>query len=157
MNGVLQLLTGALHYVDIPTPQPFGLKKIPGDDSAHQFRKPGNTDVRGMCPTLNTLVNHGYISRDGITTFAEVANACWTAFGLGYDVSAILSAFGLSAGGNLLPGKYSIGGQDNRVPNTLGLAPGLDSHGVFEIDTSITRQDVHWGNSANFLIDRWNG
>lgn len=139
VNGVLQSLTGALHYVDIPTPQPFGLKKIPGDDSAHQFCKPGNTDVRGMCPTLNTLANHGYISRDGITTFAEVANACWTAFGLGYDVSAILSAFGLSAGGDLLSGKYSIGGQDNRVPNTLGLAPGLDSHGVFEIDTSITR------------------
>lgn len=48
-------MSGALQAIDIPTPQPFGLKKIPGDDPAHQFQKPGPTDVRGMCPTLNAL------------------------------------------------------------------------------------------------------
>ncbi|KAF2173833.1 hypothetical protein M409DRAFT_48753 [Zasmidium cellare ATCC 36951] len=155
LNGILQPLSGALEAIDIPTPQPFGLKKIPGDEPNHQFQKPGPTDVRGMCPTLNALANHGYISRDGISSFAEVANACQTGFGLGYDVSVLLSAFALAAGGDLISGKYSIGGQDDRVPNTLGLAPGLDSHGVFEIDTSITRQDTHWGNNANFINDRW--
>lgn len=155
MNNVLQPLTGQLANLELPVPQPFGLKEIPGDDPNHQFQKPGRTDVRGMCPTLNTLANYGYINRNGITSFAQVANACQTAFGLSYEVSTFLSAFGLLAGGDLLSGKYSIGGQDNRVPNTLGPAPGLDSHGVFEIDTSITRQDTHWGNNANFLIDHW--
>ena len=66
VNGVLQPLSGALAAVDIPTPQPQGLTLIPGDDPLHQFQAPGPTDVRGICPTLNTLANHGYISRNGV-------------------------------------------------------------------------------------------
>ncbi|EOD50673.1 putative heme-thiolate peroxidase aromatic peroxygenase protein [Neofusicoccum parvum UCRNP2] len=63
-----------------------------------------------MCPTLNTLANHDYISRDGITTFAEAANAVQTGFGFGFGLSVFLSAFGLLAAGDLVSGKYSIGG-----------------------------------------------
>ena len=81
VNGVLQPLTGALAGLDIPTPQPQGLVAIPGDDPDHQFQAPGPTDVRGVCPTLNALANHGYISRDGITSFAEAANAVQTGYG----------------------------------------------------------------------------
>jgi hypothetical protein len=62
---------------------------------------------------------------------------------------------GLLAGGDLPSGKYSIGGADDRVPNTLGPALGLDKHGVFEIDGSITRQDVYFGNNADFIQQRW--
>lgn len=65
MNGVLQPLTGILADLDLPTPQAQGLVQIPGDDPDHQFQYPGPTDQRGLCPTLNTLANHGYISRDG--------------------------------------------------------------------------------------------
>ena len=54
-----------------------------------------------------------------------------------------------------MSGKYSIGGADSRVPNTIGPALGLDKHGVFEIDGSITREDVYFGNNANFLLQRW--
>ena len=57
LGGVLQPLTGALSGIDIPTPQPQGLALIPGDDPKHQFEAPGPTDVRGICPTLNTLAN----------------------------------------------------------------------------------------------------
>ena len=60
------------------------------------------------------------------------------------------------AGGDLVTGKYTIGGADSRVPNTIGPAGGLDKHGVFEIDGSITRQDTYFGNNANFLLQRWN-
>lgn len=74
---------------------------------------------------------------------AEGRPCLYDSGGLGYDVSVLLSAFVLAAGGDFLSGKYSIGGQDDRVPNTLGLTPGLDSHGVFEIDTCITHQDTH--------------
>ncbi|KAI1328377.1 hypothetical protein F5Y16DRAFT_398547 [Xylariaceae sp. FL0255] len=155
LNGVLQPLTGALAAVDIPTPQPQGLKAIPGDDPDHQFEAPGATDVRGICPTLNALANHGYISRDGITSFAEAANAVQTGYGFDFSLSVFLSAVGLLAGGDLVTGKYSIGGADSRVPNTLGPALGLDKHGVFEIDGSITREDVYFGNNANFLLQRW--
>lgn len=127
-----------------------------------------------MCPTLNTLANHGYISRDGvrttsshlsanqanrnqtqITTFAEAATAVQIGYGFGFGLSVFLSALGLLAAGDLVSGKYSIGGADDRVPDTLGPALGLDKHGVFEIDGSITRQDGHFGNNANFLLQRW--
>ena len=156
VNGVLQPLTGQLQAIDIPTPQVITLEQIPGNDPNHQFQAPGPTDVRGICPTLNTLANHGYISRDGITSFAEAANAVQIGFGFAYDLSVFLSALGLMAGGDLVTGKYTIGGADARVPNTIGPAGGLDKHGVFEIDGSITRQDTALGNNANFLLQRWN-
>lgn len=65
LNGALQPLTGPLAALDIPTPQPQGLAPI-GQDPDHLFQAPGPTDVRGICPTLNALANHGYISRDGV-------------------------------------------------------------------------------------------
>lgn len=61
LGGVLQPLTGVLANLGLPTPQATGLKEIPGDDASHKYQKPGPTDVRGMCPTLNTMANHGYV------------------------------------------------------------------------------------------------
>lgn len=39
------------------------------------FRVPKDSDQRGPCPGLNALANHGYISRDGITSLTEVVTA----------------------------------------------------------------------------------
>jgi hypothetical protein len=102
------------------------------------------------------MANHGYISRDGITTFAEAANACQITLGFGYDTCTFLSALGLLAGGDLATGKMSIGGADSRVPNTLGPALGISHHGPFEIDQSISRSDTYFGNNANFNLTRFN-
>jgi hypothetical protein len=41
----------------------------------HAFKAPQVNDRRGPCPGLNALANHGYISRTGITSFAEVVTA----------------------------------------------------------------------------------
>jgi hypothetical protein len=41
----------------------------------HVFKTPGQNDQRGPCPGLNALANHGYISRNGVTSFAEVVTA----------------------------------------------------------------------------------
>lgn len=128
------------------------MKEIPGDDKDHQYKAPGPTDVRGMCPTLNTMANHGYINRNGITTFAQAANACQITLGFGYDTCVFLSALGLLAGGDLPSGKYSIGGQDDRVPNTLGPSLGISKHGFFEVDNSISRQDSYHGKCYLSLI-----
>lgn len=46
----------------------------------------------------------------GITSFAAAANAVQVAYGFGYDLSVFLSALGVIAGGDLITGKYSIGG-----------------------------------------------
>lgn len=109
-----------------------------------------------MCPTLNTMANHGYISRDGITTFAEAANACQITLGFGYDTCVFLSALGLLSGGDLPSGKYSIGGADSRVPDTLGPSLGISRHGFFEVDNSISRVDSYFGNQADFNLARFN-
>lgn len=56
----------------------------------------------------NTLANHGYLSRNGITTWAEAANAIQTGFGFGYDMATVLSALGLLAGGDVVCNLPSI-------------------------------------------------
>nr|ANZ54413.1 heme-thiolate peroxidase HTP8 [Leptoxyphium fumago] len=157
IGGLLAPLTGILSALDIPTPQESGLKAIPGDDPDHQYIAPGPTDVRGLCPTLNTLANHGYLSRTGVTTFAEAANAIQTAYSMSFDIAVFLSALGLLAGGDIPTGKYTIGGRDSRVPETLGVPLyGLDRHGLFEIDASISRGDRYFGDNHSFNITRWN-
>lgn len=125
IGGLLAPLSGILEHLDVPTPQESGLKEIPGDDPNHQYEAPGPSDVRGNCPTLNTLANHGYLDRSGITTFAQAANAVQTAYSMAFDISVVLSAFGLLAGGDIVTGKYSIAGKDDRVPNTIGPAYGI--------------------------------
>lgn len=154
-DGALNPLTGVLAAVDLPTPQPFGLKEIPGDDPDHQFEAPSSTAVRGLCPSLNTLANYGYINREGITNLAESSNAIQEVWGFGYDLATFLAALGVIAGGDLATGKFTIGGADSRVPNTLGPALGIDKHGTFEIDGSISRQDNYFGNQADFIPSRW--
>lgn len=150
VGGVLQPLTGPLAALEIPVPQSQGLAKVP--DDAHPYIAPGPTDVRGLCPTLNTLANHGYIARNGITTFAEASNAIQTAYAINFDLAVVLSALGLLAGGDLVTGKYSIGGADARVPNTIGPALGLDSHGRFEEDVSVSRGDTYFGDNHDFNL-----
>lgn len=155
IGGILQPLSGALQFLDVPTPQESGLKAIPGNDPKHQYQAPGKTDIRGDCPTLNTLANHGYLSRDGITSFAEAANAIQTAYSMSFDIAVFLSALGLLSGGDPITGKYSIGGQDSRVPNTVGPAYGIDRHGLFELDASISRGDAYFGDNHSLNLTRW--
>lgn len=47
LNGVLQPFTGVLDSLDVPVPQEFSLKLIPGDDADHQYVAPTPSDVRG--------------------------------------------------------------------------------------------------------------
>ena len=59
----------------------------------HAFKAPGKGDQRGPCPGLNVLANHGYISHDGITSYAEVVTAinqgsCWEVSRTGYSAYA---------------------------------------------------------------------
>lgn len=37
----------------------------------HAFVAPGPTDLRGPCPGLNAMANHGYIPHNGIATIPE--------------------------------------------------------------------------------------
>ncbi|PWN45855.1 hypothetical protein IE81DRAFT_363690 [Ceraceosorus guamensis] len=150
IGGLLQPLQGLLAHLDIPAPYETGLKAIPGNDPDHQYKAPDSTEKRGLCPTLNT-----YIDRSGITTFAEAANAIQEAYSISFDLAVGLSALGLLAGGDIITGKYSLGGQDPRVPNTLGPALGINRHGLFELDGSISRSDAGFGDNHSFNQTKW--
>ena len=50
---------------------------------AHAFAAPGASDLRGPCPALNALANHGYIARNGYTNLTEATNAVMQVYGTG--------------------------------------------------------------------------
>ena len=50
---------------------------------AHAYIAPGPSDLRGPCPAMNAAANHGYIARNGYTTFQESFNAVIEVFGGG--------------------------------------------------------------------------
>lgn len=51
--------------------------------NAHAFIAPGVSDLRGPCPAMNALANHGYIARNGYTNFLEALNAVMQVYGTG--------------------------------------------------------------------------
>ena len=51
--------------------------------NAHAFIAPGLSDLRGPCPALNALANHGYVARNGYTNFQESLNAVIQVYGAG--------------------------------------------------------------------------
>ena len=59
----------------LPGSQKGGFQVPAPGDTAHEFQPPPAGAMRGPCPGLNTMANHGFISRDGITTFDELVAA----------------------------------------------------------------------------------
>lgn len=53
---------------------------------AHAFIAPGASDLRGPCPALNAIANHGYIARNGYTTLQECMNAIVSVYGIGISL-----------------------------------------------------------------------
>ncbi|KAI0444671.1 Chloroperoxidase [Xylaria telfairii] len=122
---------------------------------AHAFKPPNfqNGDLRGPCPGLNALANHGYIPRDGIVGLADVIGPANTVYGMGIDLITLLSGIVTAYVGNpvsLNPG-FSIGGVSSKASNILGNLLGLlgkprgliGSHNIIEADSSPTRNDLY--------------
>lgn len=74
----------------------------------HAFVAPGNGDLRGPCPGLNAMANHGYIPHNGVATVTQFIQGTYdgkslcylidsyliliqiTVFGMGVDLGASL-------------------------------------------------------------------
>ncbi|TDZ30087.1 Dothistromin biosynthesis peroxidase dotB [Colletotrichum trifolii] len=134
----------------------------------HEFSPPDfdSGDQRGPCPGLDALANHGYISRDGVTSLVEVTAAINTVFGMGLELSTILGVMGTAFVGNPLslnPGfsiGYAVGSSRNILGNVLGLLGtprGLDgSHNIIEGDSSNTRGDLYvTGDASTMVMDQF--
>ncbi|PHH75562.1 hypothetical protein CDD80_2263 [Ophiocordyceps camponoti-rufipedis] len=122
----------------------------------HAFKAPGLYDLRGPCPGLNTLANHGYIPRDGIATIDQVSEACNDVYGIDKDFARQIAIVGAVAAGDSV--RFSIGGPPHgEVNKTLGMKrkpTGLsNAHNVFEGDASPTRCDYYQcGGSAELNL-----
>jgi len=62
---------------------------------AHAFVGPGASDLRGPCPAMNALANHGYIARNGYTYLQESDDAIMKVYGIGaYGIDRTTSLCG---------------------------------------------------------------
>ncbi|KAK5119735.1 hypothetical protein LTR85_007311 [Meristemomyces frigidus] len=131
----------------------------PGD-TAHYFRAPGQYDIRGPCPGLSkhtdgyTAANHGFLARDGITTYNELVDAQQNVYNVGYDLANLLAIAGVGLDGDLVgTGKLSLGcdatSRTATPGNVLAEELGLDGHNHFEADTSLTRNDYFLAQGDN--------
>jgi hypothetical protein len=129
------------------------LKQVPNAD--HPYVAPGPMDMRGPCPALNTLSNHGYLPRNGVVTPEQVVTAVTQGFNLGHKFAKFLVSFATLARGNPEAGLLSIGGESLLVTQSPsyvdGVIPGgIAKHGCFEGGLSTSRNDFHLGNHINF-------
>ncbi|KAJ2911500.1 heme-thiolate peroxidase, partial [Candolleomyces efflorescens] len=127
-------------------------------DSAHPFRSPGPHDIRGPCPGLNTLANHGYLPHDGVATPSQIVEAVqealWeTGFNMVHGTAVFITYGAHIVDGNLVTDLLSIGGKTPRTgpdPPAPAIVGGLNTHAVFEGDTSMTRNDDFLGDNFSF-------
>ncbi|KAK7451221.1 hypothetical protein VKT23_012559 [Stygiomarasmius scandens] len=104
-------------------------------EDQHAWIAPGPNDLRGPCPGLNTLANHGYLPRDG----------------RGLNVSIILEAgfngYHMQPEILMLAAKASLLTSDDPVSFTLD---DIKLHGHIEHDASVSRADFALGDNARF-------
>lgn len=53
----------------------------------YKFVPPGSGDLRGPCPGLNALANHGYLPHNGYTSLTQAVEATNKVFGMGVDLA----------------------------------------------------------------------
>ncbi|KAF8072300.1 Chloroperoxidase [Lyophyllum atratum] len=142
----------------IAPPRPTNTDSLQIPEPGHPFIAPRRGDLRGPCPALNTLANHGYLPRNGIASFEQIINATTHGLNMDYDLASGLAAFGMLARGNPFLDKISIGLDTPLIPPLPGkidgpITRGLAAHGRFEGDVSMTRQDANIGDNRNFQAD----
>jgi hypothetical protein len=136
----------------LPRPQKDTSAKLV-NDKAHPWKPLAPGDIRGPCPGLNTLASHGWLPRNGIASPSEIVTKVMEGFNMDFGLAVFVTYASHLVDGNLLTDRLSIGsktpltGPDPPAPAIVG---GLDTHAVFEGDTSMTRGDFFFGNNHDF-------
>ncbi|KAM7220425.1 Chloroperoxidase [Rhypophila decipiens] len=102
-----------------------------------KWSPPGSYDVRGPCPMLNTLANHGFLPHDGKDITKEIASdALFDALHINKTLGAFLFDFGVTT---------------NPKPNATSFSLNdLGNHNVLEHDASLSRSDAYYGSTIAF-------
>ncbi|KAK0475485.1 Chloroperoxidase [Armillaria novae-zelandiae] len=105
------------------------------DFKLHEWRAPRASDLRGPCPGLNTLANHGFLPRDGKNINIKMVLEA----GLeGFNIDSILL---------ILAAK--VGLLTTNAPDSFTLDD-LKLHGTIEHDASLSRSDFLLGDNVHF-------
>ncbi|KDR71465.1 hypothetical protein GALMADRAFT_74948 [Galerina marginata CBS 339.88] len=123
------------------------------NDHAHPWRPLAPGDIRGPCPGLNTLASHGWLPRNGIATPAQIITAVQEGFNMNNFLAIFITYGAFLVDGNVITNELSIGGKTSRTgpfPGPPAIVGGLNTHAVFEGDTSMTRGDFFFGNNHDF-------
>ncbi|KAF9265817.1 Cloroperoxidase [Marasmius fiardii PR-910] len=105
------------------------------DWSQHAYQRPTTGDVRGPCPGLNTLANHGFLPRDGRNiTIPVLLQAAAEGFNIHPEIMLVPVKMAL----------FSTFETDHFSLDELSLP------GVIEHDASISRHDSALGNNKDF-------
>jgi hypothetical protein len=98
---------------------------------------PGPYDVRGPCPMLNTLTNHGFLPHDGQDIDRETTeNALFDALHVNKTLAGFLFDFAITTNPIANATTFSL--------NDLG------NHNVLEHDASLSRADAYHGSVLAF-------
>lgn len=115
----------------------------PTNLDGHPWKAPRPGDRRSPCPGLNALANHGYLPRDGFNISAEqYFKAVDEGVNFSRDIIADLITSGLSA---------STTGNNN----TFNLDD-INKHNLIEHDSSLSRNDIFFGDNHSFNPTIWN-
>ncbi|KAJ3528841.1 heme-thiolate peroxidase [Coprinellus aureogranulatus] len=135
-----------------PPPLEFNGTKLVNDaDHPWQPAQPG--DIRGPCPGLNTLAAHGYLPRNGVATPSQIVQAVQEGFNMESGTARFVTYAAFLVDGNLVTDLLSIGGKTDLTGEDTGppaIIGGLNTHAVFEGDSSMTRGDAFFGDNHSF-------
>ncbi|KZV84338.1 Cloroperoxidase [Exidia glandulosa HHB12029] len=124
------------------------------NDAAHPWMPLTADQQRGPCPGLNALASHGWLPRSGVATPGEIVTAVQNGFNMEYNRALLCVTYAaFLVNGNLLTNLMSIGGISRLTgpaPPAPALASGLNTHGTFEGDASLSRSDAALGDNHSF-------
>jgi hypothetical protein len=127
-----------IKVLDVNTSYPFGQDLV--TNSAGAWTPPGNSDVRGPCPGLNSLANHGILPHSGSGITKQIL------------VDALVKTFNVVPGlaGALFDQAAGALGTNNANGEKELSLLSLRTHNVIEHDASLTRYDFGDAGKDNF-------
>ena len=155
VEAVKRASSGSISGTNVPDPaQVLGIfnaeAQYVSNKGKYAFVKPGPNDIRGPCPGLNAMANHGYIPHNGVGTIEEFIQGTYQVFGMGLDLGAFLAVYGALLEGDGT--QWSIAGP---VKGYFGNGL-VGSHDNYEADVSPTRPDLYqYGNNYKIVLSQW--
>ncbi|KAK8108241.1 Cloroperoxidase [Apiospora kogelbergensis] len=130
-----------LTYISVALAVTPALALLADDD--HEWRAPVEGQVRGPCPMLNTLANHGFMPRDGKNINKKMAIDVLNK-ALNWDETAVNDL-------------YDFAQPTNPAPNATSFDLNhLTTHNILEHDGSLSRMDSRFGPADVFDEATWN-